>query len=150
MSGRSLCMSDRRRRGHPLVARPVTGRRARPRLTEQQLVLLDSRAESQVGPLGICTVCADHCPPNLQPLQTVLYGAPGQPARSCRWCWETRRVHLLGQRLDREHPAVPLLFGLLDAILEYLRFELRPAHDGDSELEEFDELAEIPPGRPES
>ena len=49
----------------------------------------------------------------------------------------TRRDHLLGQRIARDHPSFHLIFNLLGVILDRLILNLKPAHDGDSDLAEF-------------
>ena len=105
---------------------------------------LDTRLESIIEPpertvlWGVCWACRDTAPRGWEPKEVQLYAHRSTPNLSCSWCCMTRRVHLLGQRLARDHPSYDFIMKLLGAILEHLILHLRPAHDEDDELAEFE------------
>ena len=109
------------------------GRRVRPRLEEGLRNLVTDRGACG---FGICTSCQNTAPLGLVPVPVPLWGFQ-QSELQCWFCWQTRRIHLLCQRLDHGHQSRQLIRNLLSVIFQHLVEVLGPAPDNDEDLAEF-------------
>ena len=109
------------------------GRRVRPRLEDSLINLVTERRA--LG-FGICASCQSNAPLGLVPVPVLVWGFQGSHLQ-CWSCWQTRRIHLLCQRLDPAHQSRQLIHNLLNVIFHHLVEVLRPADNEDEDLAEF-------------
>ena len=107
----------------------------RPRLDTRLLRIIAQNQRTALR--GVCWARQNSAPRGWVPREVQLYSHLSTRNLSCSWCCMARRVHLLGQGMARDHLSFHFIFKLLGVVLDHLILNLQPAHDGDSDLAEF-------------